>query len=107
MKFRVIVTPEAQDGIRKAFDYIRERSPLNAARWLRGLYKQTDTLERFPQRCGMAREKEYLEEELHQFVFKSHRVVFQIDRPQKTVYVLYVRHAKRRAVGEPTDEGEL
>jgi len=107
VKFRVIVTPEAQDGIRKAFDYIRERSPLNAARWLRGLYKQIDTLERFPRRCGIARENEYLEEELHQLVFKSHRIVFHIDRPQRAVYVLYVRHAKRRAVGEQIDEGGL
>jgi len=29
-KFEVIVTPEAQAGIREAFLYIHERSPLNA-----------------------------------------------------------------------------
>lgn len=99
--FEVIVTPEAQSGIRESFLYIHERSPLNAARWLQGLYDEIDSLERFPERCSYAREREYLEEELRQLVYKSHRVVFYVDKPQSTVYVLYVRHGKRRAVGEP------
>ena len=38
MKYQVIVTPEAQAGIRESFAYIPERSPLNAARWLPALY---------------------------------------------------------------------
>ncbi|MBL8232069.1 MAG: type II toxin-antitoxin system RelE/ParE family toxin [Bryobacterales bacterium] len=99
-KFEVIVTPEAQAGIRKSFLYIHERSPLNAARWIEGLYDEIDTLERFPERCSYAREREYLEEDLRQLVYKSHRVVFYVDKPKHTVYVLYVRHARRRAVGE-------
>ena len=99
-KYRVIVTPEAQAGIRQAFAYIQERAPLNAARWLQGLYKQIDTLERFPERCAFAREREYLEEDLRQLIFKSHRIVFRIGEKQNMVQVLYVRHAKRRAVGE-------
>jgi hypothetical protein len=58
-----------------------------------------------PGRCGSAREQTYLEEDLRQLVFKSHRIVFrrrfEIDKPQKTVWVLWVHHAKRRSVGEP------
>ena len=100
MRFHVIVTPEAQTGVRESFLYIHERSPLNAARWLRTLYKKIETLARMPERCGSAREQEYLEEDLRQLVFKSHRIVFQIDKPQKTVWVLWVRHAKRRAIGD-------
>ena len=105
-KYQVIVTPEAQAGIRSAFDYIRKRAPLNAARWLQGLYQQIDTLERCPERCGFARERRYLEEDLRQLVFKSHRIVFQIEKRNRKVYVLYVRHAKRRAVGETRTEPE-
>ena len=101
MKFRVIVTPEAEGSIRQAFDYIHQRSPLNAAPWLRRLYEQVDTLEYFPERCGKARETKYLEEELRQLLFRAHRIVFRIDKAQKTVYVLHVQHTKRRAVGEP------
>ena len=39
-RFRVIVTPEAESGIREAFAYIFERSPLHAERWIRQLYAE-------------------------------------------------------------------
>lgn len=103
-KYEVIVTPEAQAGIRESFLYIHERSPLNAARWLHGLYVEIDSLERSPERCSYAREREYLEEELRQLVYKSHRVILHVDNLKRTVYILYVRHKKRRAVGEPEKE---
>ena len=103
-KYHVIVTPEAQAGILEAFGYIHERAPLNAARWLQALYAEINTLERFPERCAKARECEYLDEDLRQLVFKSHRVVFAVRKEEKRVYVLHVRHAKRRAIGEPDEE---
>jgi len=106
VKYHVIVTPEAQAEIRESFAYIHERSPLNAARWLQALYGQVDTLERFPERCAFAHEREYLDEDLRQLVFKSHRIVFTVERKEKRVYVLYVRHASRRTVGEPAGEDE-
>lgn len=65
-KYRGIVTPEAQAGIRESFLYIFERSPLNAERWLKQLYAEIDTLEQFPKRCARARERDFLEEDLRQ-----------------------------------------
>jgi plasmid stabilization system protein ParE len=107
VKYQVIVTPEAQAGIRESFAYVQERSPLNAARWLQALYQEIDTLEKFPERCAFAREREYLDDRLRQLVFKSHRIVFAVEKKEKRVYVVYVRHARRRAVGEPAgDEAE-
>ena len=100
MKYEVIVTPEAQAGIRSSFEYIYERAPLNASRWLQGLHDRIGTLERFPERCGFAREREYLEEDLRQLLFRAHRVIFRIDKARRTVYILHVRHARRRAAGE-------
>lgn len=105
--FEVIVTPEAQSGIWESFQYIHERSPLNAARWLQGLYDEIHSLERFPERCPYAREREYLEEDLRQLAYKSHRVVFYVDKPKSTVYILYVRHGQRRAVGEPKESDDV
>lgn len=97
----MIVTPEAEAGIRESFRYIHEHSPLNGERWLKQLYAQIDTLEQFPERCAYAREREYLEGELRQLLFKSHRIVFHVDKSSNTVYVLHVRHAGRRTVGNP------
>ena len=71
--------PEAESGIREAFSYIQERSPLNAERWLLGL---------------------------RQLIYKSHRIVFRVNRQQQRVAVLYVRHAARRTIGETVEPAE-
>ena len=104
MKYEVAVMPEAQNGIRDAFRYIQERAPLNAERWLIGLYKQIETLERFPERCSYAREREFFGGNLRQLLYKSHRIVFEVDVTGKRVSVIYFHHAARRAIGEPPAE---
>ncbi len=107
-KYEVIISPHAEGSILSAFRYIHERSPDNAELWLKDLYSCIDSLESFPERCALARELEYFEEELRQLVFKSHRIVFYIDKKRKAVRVAYFVHGKQRAVGEPirpdTDE---
>ena len=100
MKYHVIVTPEAQAGIQESFNYIYERAPLNAERWLRALFLQIDTLENYPERCTRGAESEYFDADLRQLVFKSHRIVFIVKRKEKRAYVLFVRHGKRRQIGE-------
>jgi len=52
------------------------------------------------ERCGFAREREYLEEYLRQLLLEAHRLVFRIDKARKTVYVLHVRYARRRTAGK-------
>ena len=103
-RFTVIVTPEAESGIRDAFTYIYTRAPQNAERWIRQIYAEVDTLEQFPERCAYAREREYLEEDLRQLVFKLYRLIFRVDQATDTVYVLAVRHGRRRAMGEPGED---
>ena len=99
-KYEVIVTPEAEAGITAAFRYIHNNSPRNASKWLRALYSKISTLESFPGRCSIARERDYFEEELRQLVFKSHRIVFQIEEKSRIVRVLYFVHGRQRTVGE-------
>lgn len=99
-KYEVIVTPEAEAGILGALRYIHDNSPRNAGKWLRALYLKISTLESLPGRCGIAREQDYFEEELRQLIFKSHRIVFQIEKKARIVRVLYFVHGKQQAVGE-------
>ena len=100
-KYEVIVSPEAQAAILTAFRYIHERAPQNAERWLRNLYSCIGTLESFPGRCASARERKYFEEELRQLVFKSHRIIFHLDKKNRTVRVVYLVHVTQRTIGEP------
>jgi plasmid stabilization system protein ParE len=37
-KYRVIITPAAEEDVAESFAYIHARSPLNGARWLKSLY---------------------------------------------------------------------
>ena len=104
--YKVVVSPEAEFSIRESFLYILGRSPLQAERWIRSLYAEIETLETFPERCAFAREREYLEEDLRQLLFQSHRVVFSIDQTSRTVCVHEVRHAARAALGEVTPDDE-
>ena len=100
-RYRVVVTPEAEAQIRESFRYIYGRSPVNAERWFRQLYAEIEGLELHPERYAFAKERDYLEENLRQFVFKSHRVVFHVNKASGTICVLHVRHSARLAVGEP------
>jgi len=106
MKYEVIVTPEAQANIAQAYRYIAERSPMNAAKWLRDLYAEIDGLETFPRRFGEARERAKVTDEIREVIFKSHRIIFTVDDKGRKVHVIYIRHGKMRAVGEPGEAEE-
>jgi plasmid stabilization system protein ParE len=94
-RYEVIVTPGAEVGIISAFQYIEQRAPLNAVRWIKELYSCIAGLEISPRRCALAREDEYFEGELRQLIFKSHRIVFRIEEERKIVRILYVVHGRQ------------
>jgi plasmid stabilization system protein ParE len=100
MKFKVIVTPAAEADLAESFAYIHARSPHNAGRWLRALYREIRGLETVAG-FGRAPESDYLGVELRQKVFKSHRIIYTLDEKKRLVHVHYVRHGARRPLGEP------
>ena len=103
---QVVVAPEAEAAIISAFQYIDERAPLNAERWLKGLYSCITTLEGLPHRCALARECQYFEEELRQLIYKSHRIIFAIEEEKRTVRVVYFIHGRQRTVGEYPEQDQ-
>jgi plasmid stabilization system protein ParE len=104
MKYQVIVTPEAEANITAAFEYIYQRSPMNATRWIRGLYSRIETFEEFPGRCGIAREAQQGGEDLRQFIYYSHRIIFRIEEENGIVRILHVRHGAQRTIGEMPED---
>jgi plasmid stabilization system protein ParE len=100
MKYTVIVMRRAQADIALAREYIAEHSPTNAANWVKAIYKEIESLEKFPHGLSSAREQSHYSIEIRQVVVKSYRIIFTIDDATKTVYVVTVRHAKMRAIGE-------
>lgn len=102
MKNAVVITDAAGADIDAQYAYIcfTKQEPLNAARWLAGVYAAIEALEDF---AGYARapESDYLGVELRQKHFKSHRIVYAYDEEKHVVTIHYVRHGAQRRAGEP------
>ena len=99
--YEVVFSPEAESEAHEAAAYIAASAPKNAARWYKGLEAAIESLEILPTRCGIARESTFLGEELRQYIYKSHRIIFRVEEPARIVRILHIHHAKRRAIGEP------
>ena len=104
-RYAVMITPTAEADAVEAFEYIRARSPVNAARRLRGLYESIEKLEMLAG-VGRAMESDLLGVELRQLVYKSHRVLFSVDEKRGQVTVHYIRHGARRRLGEEFEQSE-
>src|SRR6266852_3195517 len=87
--------------IAEALAYIDARSPLNDKRWIRELYRCIHSLSTLPARCGIAPEADLLGRELRHYIYKSHRIVYEIKGT--TVNVLFLVHGARRPIGEEPD----
>jgi plasmid stabilization system protein ParE len=99
MKYRVIVTPEAEHDLRTASRYIRQSSPRAARVWLTGARHRIKTLAHNPERCSLAPESSSFDEPIQELLYGSgnrgtYRILFvELD---KSVFVLHVRHGAMR-----------
>lgn len=107
-KYRVIIQPEAQQAIEKAYLWLSRYSQRNARSWIEGLYRAILSLERMPSRCSLAPETNFFEREIRQLVYgkgrTTYRVLFTI--VDDTVQVLFVRHASQKPLSNQMDEEE-
>lgn len=97
MKYTVIIQPPAFADLDEAYQWIAARSPENAARWFNRFVEAIQTLERFPQRCGVAPESQQIGQEIRQLLYGRrggvYRALFVVRNNE--VHVLHIRHAAR------------
>lgn len=94
--FKVVLTPNAQDDIRKAFAWIEEEDPIHAEEWIREVQARIVGLEILPESHAIAPEREAFERDIRQLLVgrgTPWRVFFTIDGNQ--VQVLHVRHGRQ------------
>lgn len=94
MSWNVIMTSRAKGEVESIYDYIAERSPDGAVRWLRAFQRARDELAEQAERFGSASESDTLQPELRQRFFSTkrgnrYRIVFKIVGAD--VFVLHVR----------------
>jgi plasmid stabilization system protein ParE len=99
MKYEVVLTNEAQENARAAYEWYAERSQEAADQWQAGLVDSLDTLETDPERWSLANENSRFPIELRQLLYGSgrritHRIIFAI-RPTKVV-VYAIRHVAQQ-----------
>jgi len=95
MPYHVIITPEAEAGLRAAYRYIRKQSPQAAREWIRHARQSIRTLSHHPERCPLAPESASFDEPIRELLFGSgnrgtYRVLFTV--VGQSVYIVQVRH---------------
>jgi plasmid stabilization system protein ParE len=103
-KYRVIITPGAEDDLRAAYYYLRERSPRAARTWIRGLRQKIKTLEFHPERVPLAFESAVFRQPIRSLLYGSgnrgtYRILFVVI--DHSVFVLHVRHGARLPLEPP------
>ncbi len=95
-RYRVIVTPFAQDNIREAHEWLVAENPIYAAEWLAGIRARVLGLETFPESHAVAPESDAFDCEIRQLLYgrgTPWRIFFAIEG--STVRILHVRHGRR------------
>jgi len=74
-----------------------------AARWYNGLEQAVYKLESHPYRCPLAPEARRRKRKLRHLLYgkKPHvyRIIYEVDEPRQTIWVLAIRHGARRKIG--------
>ena len=93
-KYNVVITPKAKKTAKTLFEYIADKNPFGAKKWIDAALKTISDLEFMPER-GVSVEK-YTN--VRQIFFRSgssgdvYRIIYLVQTERETVYILTVRH---------------
>ena len=95
MKYRIVITPEAERDLRTAYQYIRNHAPKAARTWIKGARQTIKSLQQNPERGHLAPESTSFQEPIREIVYGrgnrgTYRMLFVVI--EKTVFLLHVRH---------------
>lgn len=93
-RYVVIATSTALTAIRDQVHHIavEQRSPQNATEWLDRIWTSIDELELLPTRFPEAEGYSHLPYIVRRIVVDNHLILFTVDHPNATVYVVGLRH---------------
>jgi plasmid stabilization system protein ParE len=104
MAFRVEITPQAEEDANLILAWLlSQHAGETGLRWFLKLDEAIASLAEFPERCMSAPENVSLPFEMRQLLYGHrphvYRILFTIEGD--VVYVLRIRHGRRRNIGEP------
>lgn len=101
MTYRIEISPRAIADVEDIFLWLQAHSLDRAYRWVRGCYETMLKLERFPKRCGLAVESQYMELTVRQLLYEQqYRILFTVhdadDEDQGLVRIHRVVHVAQK-----------
>ena len=109
MNYQIVIQPNAQTDIERAYRWLLERAPTRAVTWYNGLQQAIDSLQSLPERCSLAPEDEYFSEEIRQLLYGRrggvYRILFTI--VDNIVHILHVRHSAQDILREEEDDTSI
>ena len=96
-KYKVIVTPQAQQQLSNIKDYIllELKSPIAANNTLLALKTAIESLEQMPKRFPFTDEEKWRKHSVHKMSVKNFLIYFIVDDVDFEVYVFAVLYARR------------
>jgi len=99
-EYEVVLHTRARVDLDDAYQNAARHAPDAASRWVDRFQEALATLGRNPQRCPLAPESRFVDEDIHEFHFGRRpnvfRVFFWIDEPH--VRILRIRRASQRGL---------
>ena len=92
-KYRVEITAIAESDIKEIFQYIASDNKAAAAKLVKEIERQIDSLEQFPLRCPVIPESRELGKEYRHIIYGNYRTIFRIDGSM--VVIIRVIHSAR------------
>ena len=104
MAFRIDISPLAESDIEEAWNWIRGRSEVAAAKWLADFELSLQSLRQMPNRCPIASETHSFLIEIRNLLFGheslQHRIIYGVsvdEKSDKDVVTIYrVRNSRQR-----------
>lgn len=109
MNHEVVLLRLAKRDLLQVCEWVSERAPFTARKWIDRFQDALKSLEHFPARCPFAKENGMLDVELREFLFGKRpavfRVIFTIDR--NIVRILRILRAQRTPLSQSDLEQSL
>lgn len=104
MTYQIEISPTAIADIERIFLWYKDYSVEQAHWWVRGCYEIMLKLEKFPNRCSLATESQYLNLPIRQLLYqKQYRILFTVKEaePQNIVQIHRVLRASQARLDKP------